>query len=58
MKMSETPKPMPPMPDMIVVLMLYAALKDVVDAADGKGWEELDPSLAKQREALKLFEKL
>lgn len=35
---------------------LYEALKEVVDAADGNGWEDIDPSFNKQREALKAFE--
>lgn len=31
---------------------LLEALQDVVSAADGKGWEQLDPSFQKQRDAI------
>lgn len=34
---------------------LYEALKEVVDAADEGGWERLDPSFKKQREALEMY---
>lgn len=39
------------------VQALYEALKEVVDAADGKGWEQLDPGLENQRAALAAMEK-
>lgn len=31
---------------------LLEALKEVVEAADGGGWEQLDPALKKQRAAV------
>ncbi len=34
---------------------LYEALKEVVDAADGNGWKDLDPSFKRQREALEMY---
>ena len=37
---------------------LLNALQEVVDAADGDGWNELDPSLEKQRAALAAMENL
>ena len=36
---------------------LRDALQEVVDAADGEGWEQLDPGLEKQRAALEAMEK-
>lgn len=36
---------------------LRDALQGVVDAADGKGWDQLDPGLEKQRAALAAMEK-
>lgn len=36
---------------------LYASLKEVVDAADGEGWDQLDPGMGKQRAALAAMEK-
>lgn len=35
---------------------LLEALKEIVDAADGKGWEQLDPSFKKARAAIKAVE--
>lgn len=39
------------------VQALRDALQEVVDAADGGGWNVLDSSLEKQREALSAMEK-
>lgn len=39
------------------VQALRDALQEVVDAADGKGWEQIDPSFSKQRAALAAMEK-
>jgi hypothetical protein len=38
------------------VAKLVEALRDVIDAADGDGWKQLDPSLRKQRAALAKWE--
>jgi hypothetical protein len=38
------------------VAELVEALRDVIDAADGDGWKQLDPSLRKQRAALAKWE--
>ena len=35
---------------------LLEALKEIVAAADGKGWEQLDPSFKKARAAIKAVE--
>jgi len=35
---------------------LLEALKEIVGAADGKGWEQLDPSFKKARAAIKAVE--
>lgn len=35
---------------------LLEALKEIVAAADGKGWEQLDPSFKKARAAIKQAE--
>jgi hypothetical protein len=32
---------------------LYEALKEIVDAADGAGWDQLDPMFTRARSALK-----
>lgn len=39
------------------VQALRDALQEVVDAADGAGWDQLDPGLEKQRAALAALEK-
>lgn len=44
------------MTDREIMQQALEALKEIVDAADGKGWEQLDPSFKTARAAIKAIE--